>query len=142
MASSFTGLNWTQFWTYSQLFVLGLSLPAVQMRFCLAIQQISWLKFLIILRQQWKDAIYYDTSEMERYPWQEWFIADCRLPKEEFYQFIWRPRPPSKLSKEQEEDILKNLKKYSKKYDEEDAKIMNAVSLDSAFRVLKGTVSA
>ena len=51
-----------------------------------------------------------------------------RLPKEEFYQFIWRPRPPSRLSKDQEEDILRNLKKYSKKYDEEDAQIMNAVS--------------
>ena len=29
------------------------------------------------------------------------------MPKEEFYQFIWRPRPPSKLSKEQEEDIIR-----------------------------------
>lgn len=55
------------------------------------------------------------------------FAVTFRLPKEVFYQFIWRPRPPSRLTKEQEEDILKNLKKYSKKYDEEDAQIMNAV---------------
>lgn len=60
----------------------------------------------------------------------------CRLPKDEFYQFIWRPRPPSKLTKEQEEDILKNLKKYSKKYDEEDAQIMNAVKL-SFYRLFR-----
>ena len=52
----------------------------------------------------------------------------CRLPKEKFFQFMWRPRPPSMLTKEQEEDILKNLRKYSRKYDEEDAQIMSAVS--------------
>lgn len=43
------------------------------------------------------------------------------------FQFLWRPRPPSQLSKEQEEDLVKNLKKYSKKYDEEDAQILHAV---------------
>ena len=33
---------------------------------------------------------------------------------------MWRPRPPSFLSPEKEEDIFKNLKKYSKKYEAED----------------------
>lgn len=37
-----------------------------------------------------------------------------------FAQFLWRPRPPSFLSKEKEEEIAKNLKKYSKKYEAED----------------------
>lgn len=32
----------------------------------------------------------------------------------------WRPRPPSFLSAEKEEEIAKNLKKYSKKYEAED----------------------
>ena len=33
---------------------------------------------------------------------------------------MWRPRPPSFLSPEKEEEIAKNLKKYSKKYEAED----------------------
>lgn len=33
---------------------------------------------------------------------------------------MWRPRPPSVLSAEKEEEIAKNLKKYSKKYEAED----------------------
>ncbi|CAL5382546.1 unnamed protein product [Camellia sinensis] len=35
-------------------------------------------------------------------------------------QFLWRPRAPSILSVEKEEEIVKNLKKYSKKYEAED----------------------
>lgn len=35
-------------------------------------------------------------------------------------QLAWRPRPPSFLSVEKEEEIAKNLKKYSKKYEAED----------------------
>lgn len=33
---------------------------------------------------------------------------------------MWRPRPPSLLSAEKEEEIAKTLKKYSKKYEAED----------------------
>lgn len=33
---------------------------------------------------------------------------------------MWRPRPPSLLTPEKEEEIAKNLKKYSKKYEAED----------------------
>ncbi|KAK9058225.1 hypothetical protein SSX86_023065 [Deinandra increscens subsp. villosa] len=46
-----------------------------------------------------------------------------RIPKDHFFQFLWRPRPPSFLSPEKEEEILKNLKKYSKKYDIQDQDI-------------------
>ncbi|CAH1448148.1 unnamed protein product [Lactuca virosa] len=46
-----------------------------------------------------------------------------RILKDHFFQFLWRPRPPSFLSPEKEEEILKNLKKYSKKYDVEDQDI-------------------
>lgn len=42
------------------------------------------------------------------------------VPKDHFYQFLWRPRPPSFLTAEKEEEIAKNLKKYSKKYEAED----------------------
>lgn len=43
-----------------------------------------------------------------------------RILKDHFFQFSWRPRPPSLLSLEKEEEIAKNLKKYSKKYEAED----------------------
>ncbi|KAI7751847.1 hypothetical protein M8C21_011255 [Ambrosia artemisiifolia] len=42
---------------------------------------------------------------------------------EKHVQFAWRPRPASLLSPEKEEEILKNLKKYSKKYEMEDEDI-------------------
>ena len=45
--------------------------------------------------------------------------------REKFYQFLWRPRAPSLLSAEQEADIVKNLKKYSKRFDELDEAIKN-----------------
>ncbi|KAL8155139.1 hypothetical protein AgCh_000507 [Apium graveolens] len=43
-----------------------------------------------------------------------------RIMKDHFFQFLWRPRPASFLSPEKEEEIAKNLKKYSKKYEAED----------------------
>ncbi|GLJ05188.1 hypothetical protein SUGI_0013290 [Cryptomeria japonica] len=43
-----------------------------------------------------------------------------RVSRDHFYQLLWRPRPPSLLSPEKEEEIAKNLKKYSKKYEAED----------------------
>ncbi|KAJ0961597.1 hypothetical protein J5N97_001094 [Dioscorea zingiberensis] len=43
-----------------------------------------------------------------------------RIPKDHFCQFLWRPRPPSFLTAEKEEEISKNLKKYSKKYEGDD----------------------
>lgn len=43
-----------------------------------------------------------------------------RIPRDHFYQLLWRPRPPSLLSPEKEEEISKNLRKYSKKYEAED----------------------
>ncbi|CAI0413995.1 unnamed protein product [Linum tenue] len=46
-----------------------------------------------------------------------------RTLKDHFFQaspYQWRPRPPSFLSAEKEEEIAKNLKKYSKKYEAED----------------------
>ncbi|KAJ9184120.1 hypothetical protein P3X46_007892 [Hevea brasiliensis] len=43
-----------------------------------------------------------------------------RILKDHFFQFLWRPRPPSFLTPEKEEEIANNLKKYSKKYEAED----------------------
>jgi translation initiation factor 3 subunit B len=38
-----------------------------------------------------------------------------------FKQFIWRPRPRSLLTKDQQRQIRKNLREYSRAFDEEDA---------------------
>ncbi len=43
-----------------------------------------------------------------------------RFQLEKFCQFLWRPRPPTLLSKKQIKDIKKNLKKYSVVFDAED----------------------
>ena len=39
-----------------------------------------------------------------------------------FWQFLWRPRPPSLLSAEKEKEIRKKLPEYSARYLEEDRK--------------------
>lgn len=36
------------------------------------------------------------------------------MPRDRFQQLSWRPRVPSLLSKEKEEEIRKNLKDYSR----------------------------
>merc|ERR1712054_151539 len=50
--------------------------------------------------------------------------------KEKFFQLLWRPRPPSKLSEAKEKEIRKNLRLYSKKYEEEDAKLKLTLDAD------------
>ena len=44
--------------------------------------------------------------------------------KSKFFQFLWRPRPASLLSKEKEKEIKKNLAEYSKRYQKEDDAFM------------------
>lgn len=41
-------------------------------------------------------------------------------PVEKFKQWIWRPRPPTLLAKEEQKQIRKNLREYSKVFDQED----------------------
>lgn len=43
--------------------------------------------------------------------------------KEMFLQFSWRPRPPSLLPEEQKDQIWRNLKKYAKRFEEEDEQL-------------------
>ena len=50
--------------------------------------------------------------------------------KDKFYQFLWRPRPPSLLTEAKEKEIRKNLRNYSKKYEEEDAKLKTLLDAD------------
>ncbi|KAK9104761.1 hypothetical protein Scep_021605 [Stephania cephalantha] len=51
-----------------------------------------------------------------------------RILRDHFCQFTWRARPPSLLSAEKEEEIAKNLKKYSKKYEAEDQDVSMLLS--------------
>jgi len=37
-----------------------------------------------------------------------------------FKQFAWRPRPPTLLSKEEQKTVRRNLREYSKTFDEQD----------------------
>ncbi|KYK61692.1 hypothetical protein DCS_02835 [Drechmeria coniospora] len=42
-------------------------------------------------------------------------------PVEKFKQFQWRPRPPTLLSKDEQKQIRKNLREYSRVFEQEDA---------------------
>mmetsp|Transcript_18275 Transcript_18275/g.61120 ORF Transcript_18275/g.61120 Transcript_18275/m.61120 type:complete len:686 (-) Transcript_18275:133-2190(-) len=49
-----------------------------------------------------------------------------RYLKDKFYQLMWRPRPPSLLTEEEERDVRKNLRDFSKRYEAEDLRIKHA----------------
>lgn len=42
-------------------------------------------------------------------------------PVEKFKQWSWRPRPPTLLTKDEQKQIRKNLREYSRQFEEEDA---------------------
>jgi translation initiation factor 3 subunit B len=41
--------------------------------------------------------------------------------QDHFKQFLWRPRPPTLLSKDQQRQVRKNLREFTRQFDEEDA---------------------
>ena len=47
-----------------------------------------------------------------------------------FKQFLWRPRPPSLLTKEQKRNIRRNLREYARAFDEADAAEETSVSAE------------
>ena len=47
---------------------------------------------------------------------------------EGFKQLLWRPRPPTLLSKEEQAEIRKNLRNYSKIFDEQDLAKRNSAN--------------
>ena len=47
-----------------------------------------------------------------------------------FKQFLWRPRPRTLLTKEQQKSVRKNLREYSRGFDEEDAALESNVSAE------------
>lgn len=50
--------------------------------------------------------------------------------QDRFKQFIWRPRPATLLTKDQQRQIRKNLREYSRTFDEDDAAEESNVSAE------------
>lgn len=60
-------------------------------------------------------------------------------PTEKFKQLLWRPRPPTLLSKEEQKQVRKNLREYSREFEEEDkyaVDIANTAIVELRKRVL------
>ena len=51
-----------------------------------------------------------------------------RVMLKNFIQFLWRPRPPTLLSEEQQKDVKKNLKKYYSQFESKDRMRMTRAS--------------
>ncbi|KAL3496487.1 eukaryotic translation initiation factor eIF2A-domain-containing protein [Aspergillus germanicus] len=65
-------------------------------------------------------------------------------PTDKFKQFIWRPRPATLLSKEEQKQVRKNLREYSKEFEEEDkyaVDIANTAVVETRKRVLNEWVA-
>jgi len=58
-----------------------------------------------------------------------------KVMRDRFFQLLWRPRPPSYLSAQKEADVRKNLKIYSKVYDEEDEAEQRLVEIEKRRRL-------
>lgn len=54
-------------------------------------------------------------------------LAD--VPTEKFKQLLWRPRPPILLSKEEQRTIRRNLREYSKEFDELDKELEEGANI-------------
>lgn len=57
-----------------------------------------------------------------------------------FKQFAWRPRPPLMLSKEEQKNVRRNLREYSRVFEEQDAARANQASqevIDERRRLLR-----
>ncbi|KAG9292843.1 hypothetical protein G9A89_016205 [Geosiphon pyriformis] len=75
------------------------------------------------------------SASMWRHPTENgytlWDFKGTQLQKhllEKFKQLLWRPRPKSLISPEHKKKIKKNLREYSKVFDEEDAREKSSVS--------------
>jgi len=50
-------------------------------------------------------------------------------PIEKFKQWQWRPRPPTLLTKEEQKAIRRNLREYSRVFEQEDAERINSADV-------------
>ena len=64
----------------------------------------------------------------------------AEVPTEKFKQLLWRPRPPTLLSKEEQRNIRRNLREYSREFEEEDryaVDIANTAIVEARKRLLE-----
>ena len=54
-------------------------------------------------------------------------LADA--PTEKFKQLLWRPRPPTLLSKEEQRTIRRTLREYSREFDELDKELEEGANI-------------
>ena len=62
------------------------------------------------------------------------FMGDLlfKVNLDNFYQFMWRPRTEGLLDPEKERDIRKNLRKYTKRFEEQDQALKNQANVQKA----------
>ena len=54
-------------------------------------------------------------------------LAD--VPTEKFKQLLWRPRPPTFLTKEEQRNVRRNLREYSREFEELDRELEEGANL-------------
>lgn len=62
----------------------------------------------------------------------------AEYPTEKFKQLHWRPRPPTLLSKEEQRNVRRNLREYSREFDDIDKEMeegANAAVIDARRRL-------
>eukprot|EP00308_Calcidiscus_leptoporus_P021349 CAMPEP_0119378408 /NCGR_PEP_ID=MMETSP1334-20130426/48186_1 /TAXON_ID=127549 /ORGANISM="Calcidiscus leptoporus, Strain RCC1130" /LENGTH=665 /DNA_ID=CAMNT_0007397605 /DNA_START=14 /DNA_END=2011 /DNA_ORIENTATION=- len=52
------------------------------------------------------------------------------IKHDKFYQLLWRPRPPTLLTEHKEKEVRRNLRDYSKTYEEEDLRAKRSLQGD------------
>ena len=51
------------------------------------------------------------------------------VPTEKFKQLLWRPRPPTFLTKEEQRNVRRNLREYSREFEEVDRELEEGANL-------------
>merc|ERR1712070_1232925 len=88
-------------------------------------------KFLIIAGLKGLDGQleFFNVNDMDTMAINEHFIC-TNVNRDRFFQFLWRPRMPLDLGKDKENEIQKNLKKYSKRFEAEDESLKSQADVE------------
>jgi translation initiation factor 3 subunit B len=110
-----------QFWDVEELTMLG----AGEHYMCTDVEWDPTGRYVMTSVSGWR--VQNDTGVMI------WSVAGQEITKQNmtgFKQVVWRPRPKTLLSIAQQKKVKKNLKEYSKLFDEEDAMESNKASVE------------
>lgn len=87
---------------------------------CVHLDELGVFLFLLTERERGADAL--SRAQMES-GYALWDFKGAELQKhnlDKFKQLLWRPRPPTLLSKDEQKKIKKNLRDYSRQFEEQD----------------------